>query len=86
MTDSANRNPANGRTAVPTLALSAEGSGTMFGVSRAQWWKLHSSGRIPQPVGLGSKAPRWRVDELRAWLDAGCPDRQTWQRMRGGER
>lgn len=34
------------------------------------------------PVRLGTKAPRWRVDELRDWLAAGCPDRLTWERMR----
>jgi predicted DNA-binding transcriptional regulator AlpA len=38
------------------------------------------------PVRLGTKAPRWRVDELRAWLAAGAPDRQTWLKMRGEKR
>jgi predicted DNA-binding transcriptional regulator AlpA len=64
------------------LALPARDAAALVGVSRAQWWKLHSAGKVPLPVYLGSKAPRWRVHELRAWLDAGCPDRLTWQRMR----
>jgi predicted DNA-binding transcriptional regulator AlpA len=64
------------------LALSAKDAATLLGISRAQLWKLHSSGKLPRPVRLGTKAPRWRVDELRKWLDAGCPDRQTWERMR----
>jgi predicted DNA-binding transcriptional regulator AlpA len=51
-------------------------------VSRSQWWKLHSSGKVPLPVYLGSKAPRWILDELRSWLEAGCPSRQEWQRMK----
>jgi predicted DNA-binding transcriptional regulator AlpA len=66
------------------LALPAKDAAALVGVSRAQWWKLHASGKIPLPVYLGTKAPRWRVDELRAWLAAGAPDRQTWQRIREG--
>lgn len=66
------------------LALSPKDAAAVLGISRAQLWKLHASGKIPLPVRLGTKAPRWRVDELRAWVNAGCPDRQTWQRMREG--
>jgi len=66
------------------LALTAKDAAALLGISRAQLWKLHSSGKIPMPVRLGTKAPRWRVDELREWLAAGCPDRQTWQRIRRG--
>lgn len=66
------------------LALPAKDAAALVGVSRAQWWKLHSAGKVPLPVYLGAKAPRWRVDELRAWLDAGCPDRASWQRKQGG--
>jgi predicted DNA-binding transcriptional regulator AlpA len=68
------------------LALPAKDAAALVGVSRAQWWKLHAAGKVPLPVYLGSKAPRWRVDELRAWLAAGAPDRQTWQRLRGADR
>ncbi len=66
------------------LALSAKDAATLLGISRAQFWKLHASGKIPLPVYLGTKAPRWRVEELRAWLAAGCPDRLTWQQIREG--
>jgi predicted DNA-binding transcriptional regulator AlpA len=68
---------------VPPAAVDAAGAGRFCGVSRSQWWKLHSAGKVPLPVYLGSKAPRWLLDELRAWLEAGCPTRQEWQRMRG---
>jgi len=63
------------------LAGTAENAATACGVSRSQWWKLHASGKVPAPVRLGAKAPRWRMDELRQWLAAGCPDRLTWDRM-----
>jgi predicted DNA-binding transcriptional regulator AlpA len=63
------------------LALSAKDAAAILGISRAQLWKLHASGRIPLPVYLGTKAPRWRADELRSWLAAGAPDRLTWQKL-----
>jgi predicted DNA-binding transcriptional regulator AlpA len=68
------------------LALSAIDAARLLGISRAQFWKLNACGKIPQPIYLGTKAPRWRVDELREWLAAGCPDRLSWQKMREGRR
>jgi predicted DNA-binding transcriptional regulator AlpA len=68
------------------LALPAKDAAALVGISRAQFWKLHAAGKLPQPVYLGAKAPRWRVDELRAWLAAGAPDLLTWQRMQGVRR
>jgi predicted DNA-binding transcriptional regulator AlpA len=56
------------------------------GISRAQWFKLAASGRTPMAVRLGTRRPVYLLDELEAWLRAGAPDRQTWQRMRGAQR
>ncbi|MCG3139127.1 MAG: hypothetical protein HJJLKODD_03006 [Phycisphaerae bacterium] len=66
------------------LAVTAGDAAKLLGISRGQWWKLCSMSKTPLPVRLGSKAPRWRLDELRAWLAAGCPDRLEWQRLQGG--
>jgi predicted DNA-binding transcriptional regulator AlpA len=63
-------------------ALDAEASGAFCGVSRAQWWKLHAMAKTPRPVYLGTKAPRWRREELEEWLAAGCPDRAAWERSK----
>lgn len=68
----------------PPLAVDAKSAAAMFGVSRSQWWKLHASGKVPTPTyALGAKAPRWDLANLLAWWNAGAPDRQTWQKMRG---
>lgn len=67
------------------FAVPANDAAHLCGVSRATWWRLHSAGKCPMPVRVTSKSPRWRVDELRAWLDAGCPDRQSWQRIWEGK-
>jgi predicted DNA-binding transcriptional regulator AlpA len=81
------RQPASTGVDIPTvlpLAVPADGAAELCGVSRSQWWKLHSAGKVPLPIYLGSKAPRWRVEELRLWLAAGAPDRTTWLKMREG--
>ncbi|MCE9590084.1 MAG: AlpA family transcriptional regulator [Planctomycetes bacterium] len=68
------------------MAVSANDAAYLIGVGRATFWKLHSAGKLPLPVRLSTRCPRWRVDELRAWLAAGCPDRQTWlRRLEGGQ-
>jgi predicted DNA-binding transcriptional regulator AlpA len=56
------------------------------GISRSQWYKLKASGRTPLPVRLGTRRPVYLITELQSWLAAGAPDRQTWERMRGGQR
>lgn len=67
------------------LAVAAKKAAEMLDISRAQFMKLHAVGKVPMPVRLGTRAPRWRVAELSDWLDAGCPDRQTWDRMRAAQ-
>lgn len=58
--------------------LSASESAALCGVSVRQWWRWDSSGKIPAAVKIGS-TKRWRRDELRQWIDAGCPLRMEWE-------
>ena len=62
---------------VEVLLVPAEVAGLMCGRSEASWWRDHAAGRIPAPVKLGGRT-LWRVEELRRWVEAGCPDRRTW--------
>jgi predicted DNA-binding transcriptional regulator AlpA len=66
-------------------ALPAADAARMLGISRSQFFKLHSSGKVPLPVYLTPRCPRWLRAELLAWLAAGCPDRQTWTKLRKGD-
>ena len=63
------------------LAVSAKGAARMLGVSERHLWALNSSGRLPRPVNLG-RSVRWPVEELRAWLAAGSPERGKWETTR----
>lgn len=49
------------------------------GVRTVRTWD--AAGKLPAPIRVGGSV-RWGVDEIRAWLDAGAPDRETWARIR----
>ncbi len=66
-------------------ALAAADAALLLGVSRSLFFKMHSAGKVPVPVYLTPRCPRWRRAELLAWLAAGCPDRLTWTKLRKGE-
>jgi predicted DNA-binding transcriptional regulator AlpA len=71
------------------LLVPASVAGPMCGRSEPSWWRDLSAGRIPAPVRLGGST-LWRVPELRAWVEAGCPPRREWEALRaeggGGRR
>ncbi|MDW8244872.1 MAG: helix-turn-helix domain-containing protein [Thermogemmata sp.] len=65
------------------LLLSARDLASMLRLSLRTIRLMNASGRLPTPLRIGGSV-RWRADEIRAWLDAGAPDRATWERMRLG--
>ena len=65
------------QTELPRL-LRARYAAEIFGISLRTWQMWSSAGRIPRPIRIG-RAPMWRLDELRDWVDAGCPPRREWE-------
>jgi predicted DNA-binding transcriptional regulator AlpA len=63
------------------LLIASEAAAELCGRSRTTWWRDHSAGRIPAPVKIGGRT-YWRADELRRWVEAGCPVRTVWEKMR----
>ena len=63
------------------LLVGAREAGRLCGRSEASWWRDHAAKRIPAPIRLGGRT-LWRVQELREWVEAGCPDRKTWEAIR----
>jgi len=49
--------------------------------SRRHVERLLASERLPTPVRVG-RLVRWRADEVREWIAAGCPNRDKWNAMR----
>jgi predicted DNA-binding transcriptional regulator AlpA len=67
--------------AVEPLLLSARDLAVMLRLGIRTVRAMDAAGKLPAPLRVGGSV-RWRLDELRAWLDAGAPDRETWARIR----
>lgn len=66
------------------LLVDAEEAARLLSISRSTWYALVTSGRAPRGVRLG-RCRRWSADDLRRWIEAGCPSRNRWevQKRRG---
>jgi len=64
--------------------LTAKAFGQMLSLSKRQIFRLNSSGKVPAPIRIGGSV-RWANSTIQSWIDMGCPDRQTFEAMRGGE-
>ena len=49
----------------------------LLGVSPRKLWEMYNSGQMPQPIRIG-RAVRWSYEEVRAWVNAGCPKLDEW--------
>ena len=68
------------RSETEPLVVDAQRLAEMRGVNPRHVRRLDASGKLPRGVRLGH-ALRWPVNEIRAWLRAGSPDRRTWEAM-----
>ena len=39
-------------------------------ISRASWWAWCASGKAPKPLKLGPRTTVWRVEDIRAYIEA----------------
>jgi prophage regulatory protein len=67
--------------APPPELVDAAGVAAMLGIGDRTVRRLDVEGRLPMPVKIGGSV-RWRLSELRDWIDAGCPPRQKWESMK----
>jgi predicted DNA-binding transcriptional regulator AlpA len=44
-----------------------------------------AAGKLPKPIRIGGRVV-WRLDELRDWLNADAPDRETWTARRAARK
>ena len=72
----------NGKEGLPhPVLISAKELAAMLGCSEAHVWRLHSCAGLPMPLKMG-RLSRWRVAEVREWLEAGAPPRERWAAMK----
>jgi len=65
----------------PEHLLKADEVGKMLNLSTRQVYRLEKEGKMPVAVHL-LRSVRWLESEINAWLKAGTPDRQTWEKMK----
>jgi predicted DNA-binding transcriptional regulator AlpA len=57
-------------TTLPTGALvSARELSLLAGRSRASLWRDVQAGRLPKPIAIGAQTRRWRIEDVRAYLN-----------------
>lgn len=54
------------------LLINSRQAGKLLGISERTLWTWHNTGRMPQPIRIGS-AVRWSITILTKWVEAGCP-------------
>ena len=68
----------NGGNIEPLLLKPGEAA-RRIGISRTQFYRWAEEGYlVPEPVTIGG-VRYWRREELKAWVDAGCPERAVWR-------
>jgi predicted DNA-binding transcriptional regulator AlpA len=61
-----------------SLLTDTKGVAALTGRSGASVRRDDAAGRMPRSIRLG-RSKRWRIAEVVAWVEAGCPDRATWE-------
>ena len=61
--------------------FNAKTLGQRLSLSQRQIFRLNSCGKIPAPVKIGGSV-RWIENEINLWIQAGAPDRESWNLMR----
>lgn len=67
------------------MTVSAWELAYLLGVSVRHIRRLDSCGALPVPVRIG-RCVRWRSEEIKCWLEAGAPDRSSWEVVRGQDK
>lgn len=68
------------------LLVDAKQAAALLSISPATFWRWVSSGELG-PLGMKKGGRRlWALAELRAWVTAGMPRRETWLALHAGQR
>ncbi len=65
-----------------TLLVDRKQAAAIAAISVATWDRMVSAGKTTAPIYLSRGCVRWRLDDLRAWITEGCPDRRSFDALR----
>jgi predicted DNA-binding transcriptional regulator AlpA len=78
--------PRDPQPAQEPLLVDVAGVAKLLGVAQGSIFAWRSAGKFgPAPVRMG-RCVRFRVEEIRRWVDAGCPPRVKWAAIQGNDR
>ena len=67
-------------TDINVLLVGTDEAARLLGMSRRSFERIDSNGKLgPLPIKVLGGRPLWSVEELRAWVRAGCSTRAQWQ-------
>jgi excisionase family DNA binding protein len=72
------------RNGVSAQLLTVKELAKILKMSERTIWRRLSTGKLPREIRSG-KLVRWNEAEIVRWIDAGCPNRLTWE-SKGGQR
>jgi len=74
-----------GTAPLPPLLVNIDGLAALLSRSAPSLQRDDAAGRLPAALRIGG-SKRWRYSEIVAWVEAGCPDRKTWQALSNNRR
>ena len=78
--------PADGnRPAVEPLLVSANDLAKLLRLSLRSIRGMDRAGKLPKPLRVGGSV-RWKLAEIRSWIDSGCPTREVWEARRASRK
>jgi excisionase family DNA binding protein len=64
--------PTHVGTTIPCELITATQFAELLNVSERTLYRLKSTNSLPEPIHLGGSV-RWRLAEIRRWIEKGCP-------------
>ncbi len=86
--DEAGKVEANAASKTPhsdALTMTAAEVGRELQVSTKSINRMHAAGRLPTPIVVGARSLRWARKKIIEWMNAGCPDRVTFEGAQNGD-
>jgi len=67
------------------LLIDMAGLSRLLARSEASLYRDAAAGRLPAALKLGA-SKRWRYSEIVAWVEAGMPNRRTWEATKAAKK
>ncbi len=68
------------QTTTPKM-VSPAGYAIMLDISRSKVFDMKASGQLPKAIKIG-RLTRWRLSDIEAWINAGCPSQERFEAIR----